>query len=213
MLYQLKGNQKKVNQYIERIKDMRVENKDDEEMMDFLDCLRVRTFEDILNPMNLLKGYEDTPVGFYITYWFNGENDLYLADMKEKSHADSNESWAFTKKRLSHRLELKYGKEWATKCLKYGFGSLAKYGVCDNAHQVIAYYKPFWGELLRNRGRKFVVFMTPVLRANQERVGGWRWHKWGKYIGTQKPQNEYLYDDKHIDLVFTYNIIEVEKLK
>lgn len=213
MLYQLKGNPKKVNEYKKRVKDLKEVYKEDEEMLHFLNSLCVNRFEDILNPLYMVKGFEDSPVGFYLTRWYNSENDLFIADMQVKDIQGSDDAWLFSKKRTSHRLELKYGKEKGVKGVNYALSGLSKYGVCDNAHQVIAYYKPFWGELLNNQNKKYIVLMTPVLRAEEEAVGGWRWHKWGKYIGNQKPQHEYLYDDKHIDLVFTYNIIEVEKLK
>jgi hypothetical protein len=38
---------------------------------------------------------------------------------------------------------------------------------------------------------------------------GWRYHKWGDYIGSQNPQSEYLYDDTHIDAVWTFHIYEL----
>lgn len=38
---------------------------------------------------------------------------------------------------------------------------------------------------------------------------GWRWHKWGPYIGTQEPKAEYLYDEPTITLIYTYTIIQL----
>lgn len=46
-------------------------------------------------------------------------------------------------------------------------------------------------------------------RCEQYPEGGWRWHKWGPYIGVQNPQCEYLYDEKNIDVVYTYHIYEI----
>jgi len=77
------------------------------------------------------------------------------------------------------------------------------YGVCDSVEQLLAACPE-----LEAPGRRFVVTVTPVKRANQPADGGWRWHKWGDYIGTQNPQHEYLYDDVHIDMVLCYHIFE-----
>ena len=86
------------------------------------------------------------------------------------------------------------------------------YGVADNASQVLDYYE----HLLSQNGnymdnRKFVILMTPVFRENQHEGGGWRWHKWGRYIGEFEPQCEYLYDERGIDYVWVFNIREIEE--
>jgi hypothetical protein len=80
------------------------------------------------------------------------------------------------------------------------------YGVCDDYKQVLKEYP----ELKKDKNRKFIVSMTPMFKDCQPKSGGWRWHKWGKYIGKQKPTCEYLYDEKDIELVFVYHIYEVE---
>lgn len=80
------------------------------------------------------------------------------------------------------------------------------YGVCDNYKQILEYHK----ELLSNPDKNYVIGLTTVERCKQPDEGGWRWHKWGEYIGTQTPQHEYLYDDTHIDKVYCYHIYEIE---
>jgi hypothetical protein len=82
----------------------------------------------------------------------------------------------------------------------------AGYGVCDNYQQVLNYYK----DLFNNSDKKQVIVLCTVRRNDQESSGGWRWHKWGRYIGNQNPQHEYLYDDTHIDLVYCYHIYEID---
>lgn len=86
------------------------------------------------------------------------------------------------------------------------------YGVADNASQVLDYYE----HLLTNYGdymndHKFIITMTPIFREDQPEYGGWRWHKWGQYIGDFEPQCEYLYDEKGIDYVWVFTILEVEE--
>ena len=81
------------------------------------------------------------------------------------------------------------------------------YGVCDG-----------WANLrercpmLMTSARKFCVTLTPVRRnqANANRGGGWRWHKWGDYIGKHTPTTEYLDDEPLIELVYVYHIYEQE---
>lgn len=78
------------------------------------------------------------------------------------------------------------------------------YGVCDDVANLLAVYPE-----LEAPGREFVVRMTPILKANQESSGGWRWHKWGEYIGHQSPSGcEYLYDEPTIEKVYCFSIYE-----
>lgn len=81
------------------------------------------------------------------------------------------------------------------------FGS---YGVCDSLEQILEQCPM----IVTDPTRQFTIFMTPVTRAEQPDEGGWRWHKWGGYIGDQDPQCEYLYDEQDIDLVYCYHIYE-----
>jgi hypothetical protein len=81
-------------------------------------------------------------------------------------------------------------------------------GVCDNVDQVLRLYPE-----LESSERQFIVTLTAIERATQPRSGGWRWSKWGEYIGTQKPENDYIYDDRHIDGVHVFHIYEYGKEK
>lgn len=80
------------------------------------------------------------------------------------------------------------------------------YGVCDSPEQLIEKY----GDALNAEGRRFVVSFTEVRRDQQGPHGGWRWHKWGQYIGTQEPAHEYLFDDTHIERVFVFHVFELK---
>lgn len=79
------------------------------------------------------------------------------------------------------------------------------YGVCDTWEQILAK----WPEL-KTMDRTFVIGVSPIYRADQPSYGGWRWHKWGEYIGSHDPQYEYLYDEKGIDVVYCFAIYEVK---
>jgi len=82
------------------------------------------------------------------------------------------------------------------------------YGVADNLEQIINKHSE---EL--DKDSNYIILMTPMDRREQPSRDGWRWHKWGEYIGVQEPQCEYLYDEKDIDLVYVYKIVEVTKKK
>jgi len=83
--------------------------------------------------------------------------------------------------------------------------NVESFGVCDDLNNLIS-KEP---ELLNNDKRYFCIALTPILKKNQSADGGWRWHKWGEYIGSQTPTTEYLYDEENIDKVFVYHIYEL----
>lgn len=77
------------------------------------------------------------------------------------------------------------------------------YGVCDNVDQI------FEQSIIESDpDRYFIVALTEVRKENQSPDGGWRWHKWGPYIGVHEPTMEYLYDEPDIESVFVYHIYE-----
>lgn len=86
------------------------------------------------------------------------------------------------------------------------------YGVCDNASQVLDYFDSLreWHDDYM-KGKLFTILLTPIFREDQPEYGGWRWHKWGQYIGKFKSRCEYLYDEKGIDYVYCFDIVEIEK--
>ena len=84
------------------------------------------------------------------------------------------------------------------------FDDFDEYGVCDNFEQPIEKWN------LRERPENFFLAFVCLKKQDQEPHGGWRWHKWGPYIGTQDPQCEYLYDEPVIEQVFTYQIYELK---
>lgn len=78
------------------------------------------------------------------------------------------------------------------------------YGVCDSWEQILE-----MAPGLESDPRPFVVFVSEIRHEGQTSPGGWRWHKWGPYIGNHRPQHEYLADEVGIDRVFVYHIIQL----
>ena len=81
--------------------------------------------------------------------------------------------------------------------------SINSYGVCDDYQQILDQCPE-----LQDENRKFVITLTAIIKALQPSDGGWRWHRWGPYIGKHNPQNEYIYDEPDIDKVYVYHIYE-----
>lgn len=86
------------------------------------------------------------------------------------------------------------------------------YGVADNASQVLDYYDSICKEHSEYvKDKEFIIILTPIFRTNQPKEDGWRWHKWGQYIGKFEHKCEYLYDEENIDFVLCFKIVEVAK--
>ncbi len=79
------------------------------------------------------------------------------------------------------------------------------YGVCDSVENLLAKIP-----LLAESKRQFVITVKTVQRdqTNKGKGGGWRWHKWGQYIGDQTPTTEYLDDEPIIEQIMVYHIYE-----
>jgi hypothetical protein len=80
------------------------------------------------------------------------------------------------------------------------------YGVADNLEQIVDLYNKneegwFYGN--------HVILCCKVTKDPDSPCSGWRWHKWGPYIGTQNPQCEYLNDEPEIDEVIIFSIYKV----
>lgn len=85
---------------------------------------------------------------------------------------------------------------------------LAEYMVCDNVEQALEY----WKGAVENPDHKYVIALMPIKKSDEPETDGWRWHKWGKYIGTQKPQCEYMFDEPEIEMVYCAHIYNVEEI-
>lgn len=85
------------------------------------------------------------------------------------------------------------------------------YGVCDNYEQIFEKIKRL--EFYKKSKEKFVIFLCEHSKKNQPECGGWRWHKWGTYIGEQEPQCEYLYDEPEIEKVYSFRVARIVEEK
>jgi len=65
------------------------------------------------------------------------------------------------------------------------------YGVCDTPEQFMERY----AAAFEAAPSKYIVSFNIQKKEHQSPDGGWRWHKWGTYIGDKQPQEEYLFDE------------------
>lgn len=82
------------------------------------------------------------------------------------------------------------------------------YGVCDNYQQIFERdenIQPY----ISDKSKKYIILLTYVDKSQQPDTGGWRWCKWGEYIGDYNSVAEYLYDEPEIEGVFVYQLFEV----
>lgn len=88
-------------------------------------------------------------------------------------------------------------KDFCSNNLDFSFDS---FGVCDNVDQAMEYGR----KRFKGIDHECVLRLYPVIKTEQHPVGGWRWRKWGDYIGTQTPTTEYIYDEPNIEMVFCF---------
>jgi hypothetical protein len=84
-------------------------------------------------------------------------------------------------------------------------GGFSCHGVCDSPEQLLARLPAE----VTAPGRDYVVSVVRLDKADQPPSGGWRWHMWGPYTGTQTPTCEHLYDEPVIETVYTYHVYKV----
>lgn len=95
------------------------------------------------------------------------------------------------------------------------------YGVCDNIDQVLNY--PCWKQtemepdipirsFLEESEKNYFISLYKINQNLQSKADGWRWCKWGKYIGKHDIQCEYLFDEDLSDIgqdfVYVFHIYE-----
>jgi hypothetical protein len=132
------------------------------------------------------------PYGMAGVYWAGGLNH-YIEDYSDYQVLND-----YQRKFDSLREHMDYLNDWGS-----------PYGVADNLDQIMTQLSRYWFE----PDRLFVLELSTVKKADQPEQGGWRWHKWGEYIGDHDPQWEYLADEPDIDEVMLFEFIEVVPLQ
>jgi len=82
------------------------------------------------------------------------------------------------------------------------------YGVCDSVDQL----KSKLPECVTSGDTKYCISVHHITKKAEQEGGayGWRWHKWGPYIGIHEPQCEYLSEEPVIEEIYVYHIYQIE---
>lgn len=78
---------------------------------------------------------------------------------------------------------------------------LPLYGVCDDPNQLMSHPVFSWAQ---SSDLKIVFGVYPIRKSDQPPQCGWRWEKWGEYIGVRERRADYLYDEPEIDVVWVF---------
>jgi len=87
----------------------------------------------------------------------------------------------------------------------FGDYELSPYGVCDTIEQ----FKQKYAYWLEAPNLNFCISFCKVVKSEQPEWDGWRWHKWGEYIGEYEITCEYLFDEPIVESVYCYHVYEL----
>ena len=151
-------------------------------------CMKIATEEDFeYIPQSHPQWLQETGI-YQSSFSYNFHEEVFMEKL-----CDYNE--------ISYEKNKKDGETlWQFQCRKHK-NHIVSDGVADNIEQIKSYYK----NQVKSKKDKFIIVLTPVWQEleNKGKGGGWRWHKWGKYIGVLDKQCEYL-DDEEFGADFKY---------
>lgn len=131
---------------------------------------------------------------FNIESTYFNKNDIYTYNHPKVRALEKEASLKLEKEECTFQEMIEATKEYGS-----------SYGVADNLEQVLEKFK----DKVESPDKNYVILMTLVERKDQSEDGGWRFHKWGPYIGDHEIEYEYLYDQKDMDSVYVYHIYRV----
>ena len=142
---------------------------------------------------------DDTRTDFKGCYWTNLNPENLI------NHATHYELY----KRYTH---LAYGvSDNATQVLDNLYHALEVYLTKDSTYDFFSRGKRIYRYLTEHPDAVYFIRFTPVFNHHNGAIGGWRWHKWGRYLGKHTPQCEYLDEETNIDYVLLWHLYPLKK--
>lgn len=142
---------------------------------------------------------DDTRTDFKGCYWTNLNPENLI------NHATHYELY----KRYTH---LAYGvSDNATQVLDNLYHALETYLTKDNTYDFFTRGKRLYKFLTGHPDAVYFIRFTPVFNHHNGAIGGWRWRKWGTYLGKHTPQYEYLDEEENIDYVLLWHLYPLKK--
>lgn len=182
LLTEINFNEKGLEWYNSAMKNLRKDNPHKEEWKE-------ETFNDLIVPYSQwLDAITDEDVEEY---------DLHLDTLKREELAGCYLSDPNVASHLFDQLTFhKFAKRRAVKS-----------GICDNASQVINKHS----KIVKDKNKKYIIFLSPVFKCDQQVGTGFRWSRYGKYIGVQDQSEKLLVDEPYIEFIFKYSIYEIKE--
>lgn len=144
---------------------------------------------------------EDTKTTFKGCYWTNLNPENLI------NHASAYETYKHWP-----ASSLAYGvSDNATQVINHLKHALETYLTKDNAHSFFIRGKRLYKFLTNNPDAVYLIRFHPVFNHHDGKTGGWRWHKWGPYLGKHTPKCEYLDEEKNIDYVLLWHLYPLKK--
>lgn len=144
---------------------------------------------------------DDTQTNFKGCYWGN-LNPENLID-----HASAYETYKHWP-----ASSLAYGvSDNATQVFKHLRHALETYLTKDSTHSFFIRGKRLYKFFTDNPNAVYLIRFYPVFNHHDGKIGGWRWHKWGPYLGKHTPKCEYLDEEKNIDYVLLWHLYPLKK--
>lgn len=107
---------------------------------------------------------------------------------------------------------LAYGvSDNATQVLDNLHHALEVYLTKDSTYDFFTRGKRLYKFLTEHPDAVYFIRFTPVFNHHNGTIGGWRWHKWGTYLGKHTPQREYLDEETNIDYVLLWHLYPLKK--
>ena len=109
---------------------------------------------------------------------------------------------------IDHATAYETYKHWPASSLAYGVSdnatqvfnhlqhTLETYLTKDSTHSFFIRGKRLYKFLTDNPDAVYLIRFHPVFNHHDGKTGGWRWHKWGPYLGKHIPQCQYLNEEK-----------------
>lgn len=124
---------------------------------------------------------------------------------------------------IDHATAYETYKHWPASSLAYGVSdnatqvfehlqqTLETYLTKDSSHPFFIRGKRLYKFLTTNHNAVYMLGCHPVFNHHDNTSSGWRWHKWGPYLGKHTPQCEYLNEEKNIDYVLIWHLYPLKK--
>ncbi len=107
---------------------------------------------------------------------------------------------------------LPYGvSDNASQVLDNLYHALEVYLTKDSTYDFFSRGKRLYRYLTEHPDAVYFIRFTPVFNHHNGAIGGWRWHKWGRYLGKHTPQCEHLDEEENIDYALIWRLYPLKK--